>query len=268
MIRRLLGECQDRFKRGPGTHAVLPLEEALPRLMPMVRPRFQFEARSLSRPGSAPVFRPLADTFALGLVVACPEADRDVGARELEAWGADFDLLLQRARSNLLQRGGEERFRPVRPGLFRSTWEDNLDGSRILLPGLLKRLDLKGDPVAVLANPDTLLVAGAEDSAALDWLLRAALEFGAEDPRARNGCPLRLRAFRWEPWAAPPGPGLGELLRPLLHVLPEQHPFLQHVLLDPREPADPLHQLPLDRLHQRLVLVDECHLISPKDDTN
>ena len=212
MFRRMLGKYRELFNREPGAQAVLPLEEALPWLMPKVRPRFQFEARSLRRPGSCPVDRPLTESFALSLVVDCPEAERDVGARELEAWGTEFDLLLQRARSNLLRRGGEERFCPVRPGLYRSTWEDSLDGSRILLPGVLRRLALQGEPVVVLANPDTLLVAGSEDGPALEWLLRAALEFAAEDPRAMNGCPLRLRDFRWEPWAAPPGQGLGELL--------------------------------------------------------
>jgi hypothetical protein len=128
-----------------------------------------------------------------------------VGPRELAAWNADFEILLQRARVNLLLRGGEERFRRMRPGVFRSTWQDNLDGSRILLPGMLKGLALQGDPVVVVPNRDTLLVAGSEDLDGLAWILEAALEFLREDAHALNGCPLRLRGFQWEPWEARAG---------------------------------------------------------------
>ena len=183
--------------RGPEP---LSLQEALPRLVPKVRPRLRYEALGVG--GGGPVFQPLAGTLAFSLVVDCPNGEQDVGARELQAWGADFDVLLQRARTNLLRRGGEECFREVGRGLYRSTWEDNLDGSRVLLPGVLKRLPLRGDPVVVLPSRDTLLVAGSEDPGGLELLLGAAVAFLREDSRFLNGCPLRLRNFQWEPWVA------------------------------------------------------------------
>ena len=185
---------------------VLALGEALPYLVPKVRPRFQYEALTLRLGGACPIFRPLADILALSLVVDGPDGELEVGLTELEAWGADFDLLLQKARANLLLRGGEEHFRRVRPGLFRSTWQDNLDGSRMLLPGMLKGLPLRGEPVVALPNRDTLLVAGADDPDALGWMLEAALEFLREDPRYLHGCPLRLEHFQWEVWQSPQGP--------------------------------------------------------------
>jgi len=196
----------------PVQRPVLPLAMALPALLPKVRPRFRYEVRALRQAGTCPVFEPLAGHFAMSLVVDFPEGELDVSPRELAAWGADFEGLLQRARTNLLRRGGEEDFREVRDGLFRSTWRDHYDGSRVLLPGVLKRLPIQGDPVVVLPNPDTLLVAGSEDPGGLTRLMEAAVEFLQEDRQAQNACPLRLRNFQWEPWEAPEGHPAGTLL--------------------------------------------------------
>ena len=125
------------------------------------------------------------------------------------AWNADFDRLMQRARTNLLARGGEEGFRSSGPGRYRSSWQDNLDGSRMLLPGILRRLRLDGDPVVVLPNRDTLLVVGSEDRAGLRWALEGALDFLDDDPGSLNACPLRLRNYQWEPFrrGSPPAAG-------------------------------------------------------------
>jgi hypothetical protein len=178
------------------------LQQVLPWLVPKVRPRFDYAALALRTGRSGPVFRPLAGIFAVSLVVDAPEGELDVRPADLERWNADFDILMQKARTNLLARGGEERFTSLGPGRFRSDWQDNLDGSRVLLPGILRRLPLRGDPVAVLPNRDTLLVAGSEDPAGLEWALAGAMAFLNEDPRSLNGCPLRFRDYQWEPFQA------------------------------------------------------------------
>jgi len=194
MLKRMLKAFQS-LRRGPIT-----LAEALPWLVPKVRPRFVYEALALRTGLPGPVFEPLAGIFGVSLVLDLPDQELDVGAAELAAWNVDFDRLLQRARSNLLARGGEEAFQRVGPGRYRSTWRDNLDGSRLLLPGLLQRLPLRGDPVVLLPNRDTLLVLGSDDPQGLDWALAGALEHLDEDPRSLNGCPLRLRNYHWEPF--------------------------------------------------------------------
>jgi hypothetical protein len=196
MLKRFL----EAIKPVPLRQGPIPLAEALPWLVPKVRPRFVYEAQSLRTGRPGPVFTPLAGIFAMSLVVDLPDVEIDVGAAELAAWNADFDRLLQKARRNLLARGAEEEFEQLGPGRFRSTWRDNLDGSRMLLPGVLQRLPLQGDPVVLLPNRDTLLVVGSEDPEGLDWALRGALEFLDEDPRSLNGCPLRLRNYQWEPF--------------------------------------------------------------------
>ena len=194
MLKRFLKSLQ-AVPRGP-----IPLPDALPWLVPKVRPRFVYEAQNLRTGQPGPEFRPLAGLFAMSLVVDLPDQEIDVGAAELAAWNVDFDRLLQRARTNLLARCGEEGFQCLGPGRYRSTWRDNLDGSRILLPGLLQRLPLRGDPVVLLPSRDTLLVVGSEDRKGLEWALKGALEFLDEHPRSLNGCPLRLRNYQWEPF--------------------------------------------------------------------
>jgi hypothetical protein len=198
--------------RGPIT-----LAEALPWIVPKVRPRFMYESLALRSGRPAPEFRTLAGIFAQSLVVDLPDQELDVGAEELAFWNTDFDRLMQRARTNLLARSGDDGFRELGPGRFRSTWRDNLDGSRILLPGLLQRLPLEGDPVVVLPSRDTLLVVGSEDPQGLRWALEGALEFLNEDPRSLNGCPLRLRHYQWESFHAqqehPVRPLLGRIHR-------------------------------------------------------
>ena len=178
----------------------LTLQAALPWLLPKVRPRFLYEALSLHTGQAGPVFQPLAGVFAVSLVVDLPDQEVDVGPALLAEWNVDFDRLLLKARSNLLARGGEEGFAEMGAGRYRSLWEDNLDGSRLLLPGILQRLKLRGDPVVVLPNRDALLVVGSEDPAALRWALEGAMEFMDGDPGSLNGCPLRLSHFQWEPF--------------------------------------------------------------------
>ncbi|WP_306598141.1 hypothetical protein [Geothrix sp. 21YS21S-2] len=230
----ILGSLAGHLKRlaTPAARPALTLDEALPRLLPKVRPRFLHETLAL-RPGAAPPeFRPLAGIFATSLVVDFPDCELDVGPKQLASWGADYDALLQRARTNLLQRGGGERFLQVRPGLFRSTWRDALDGSRILLPGMLKGLDLPGEPVVVLPDRDTLLVAGSEDPRALGWLLEFALDVLGGTPRWMNSCPLRLAHFQWEPWdGGPDHPAAPLLARLRRRRLTEEYAG-QKILLD------------------------------------
>jgi hypothetical protein len=190
------------------------LDEVLPWVLPKVRPRFAHEALSLEAWEPAPAFRPMAGALAVSLVLDLPYAELDLTAAMLQAWGADFDVLLQRARQNLLRRGGEEGFLAEGRGRFRSDWTDSLDGSRLLLPGVLRRLPLLGEPVAVLPSRDTLLVTGDQDPEGLQWLLTAALHLMGGDAGPKNASPLRLRHLRWEPFGS-----RDPRLRPLLERL-------------------------------------------------
>ena len=220
----------------PAPRGVIPLQEALPWLLPKVRPRFEYEAYALRTGRPVPAFRPLAGSFAQSLVVDLPDQELDVGEAELAAWNVDADRLLQRARSNLLARSAEG-FCRLGPGRYRSTWRDNLDGSRVLLPGLLQGLHLAGDPVVLLPDRDTLLVVGSGDPGGLAWALEAALEFLDEAPQALNGCPLRLRNYCWEPFRAQAGHPVAPLLGRIEKRRLRDEYGLQKHLLDQRHGA-------------------------------
>ena len=191
------------FLRQPPIRTGLTLDLALPRLYPKVRPRFLYEAQRLGNRQERPAARVEAGIFAVSLVADFPDMEINVTRSHMEAWGADFDGLLVHARSNLLKRGGMEGFEATRDGFFQSTWEDNLDGSRMLLPGVLKMLPIQGDPVVIMPSRDVLLVTGADDPAALCAALESALVTVQHGNGPLNACPLRLRNFQWEPLRLP-----------------------------------------------------------------
>jgi hypothetical protein len=183
--------------------APVSLEEAWSRLLPKVRPRFHYEALTLRENPWVPVNRPLAGTFAHSLVVDFPEGEIDVTPGLLQGWGGGYERLLLKALSNLLARGAEERFARIRPGTYRSTWGDELDGSRILLPGVIRRLSVAGEPVALMPRRDVLLVTGSEDPGGLTLALESALDMVDEGTSSLNACPLRMRHFQWSPLELP-----------------------------------------------------------------
>jgi len=58
-------------------------------------------------------------------------------------------------------------FEEVSPGLYRSTWEDSYDASRIVFPELLAKHVSKGDLVAAIPTRDVLIFTGSNDEAGL-----------------------------------------------------------------------------------------------------
>ena len=200
----------------PAPRPALSLADALPYLFPKVRPIFTYQAHA-RHTGKTTAFRPLAGNFAVSLVVDLPNQDLDLGPEHLQAWGVDFDRLLQRARTNLLARGGEGRFLALRDGCYRSAWRDNLDGSRMLLPGMLQRLRLQGDPVVLLPNRDTLLVVGAEDPEGLTCAMTYARQHLDDTAWPGQAGAMRLRNYLWEPWDRPAAAQAPELQVPCWH---------------------------------------------------
>ena len=205
------------------------LADALPCLLPKVRTQAEHEAYVKDGGRAAPCCRPLAGNLVVSLVAGFANQDLDLDPAQLTAWNADFDVLLQRARTNLLARGEDRGFQPVREGCYRSGWRDGLDGSRILLPGILRRLRVQGDPVAVLAGHDALLVTGDRDPEGLVWALGTALARLEGDPDARAATPLGCRNGAWERLVLPDGHPAADLLRRLESRarLPESRPGLK-----------------------------------------
>jgi hypothetical protein len=204
-----------RFLRAlgrPVSRPPLALADALPWLLPKVRPASAYPAFARRTGQPAPAFQLLAGDLAVSLVAAFPNRDLDLGAAQLQAWNADFDDLLRHARGNLLARSGSQGFREVRDGCHCSTWRDNLDGSRMLLPGILQELRIQGNPVVLLPNRNTLLVVGSEDPEGLRWAVKAALLRLDDDGCPMSACPLKLANYHWEPFRVPLAHPAGALL--------------------------------------------------------
>jgi hypothetical protein len=122
--------------------------------------------------------------------------------KRLEAWGVEFAEAYEAAIENLRAISLPPKFAWHIEGLYISTYSDDYDPSRLLLPEVISELNVKGDPVAMLPNRSTLLVTGADDL----YGLRAMADFTAslvDKPRFRSGIPVRLVDGRWRTYRLP-----------------------------------------------------------------
>jgi hypothetical protein len=96
----------------------------------------------------------------------------NVNKATLEKWGANFDESLELAKQHLRDRTDVKGFKQVAPGLFVSEFGDSYDSARLLLPDVLHRLNLNGDPVIFAPNRNQLWVTGTYDTASLGAILK------------------------------------------------------------------------------------------------
>jgi hypothetical protein len=81
-----------------------------------------------------------------------------------------------------------------------SPWRDNYDPSRMLHTDFIRDHEVVGDPVVMIPNRDTLLLAGSGDADALGKLA-AMTEEAYENPRSISGMAFRMGADdQWIPF--------------------------------------------------------------------
>ncbi|MFL5342571.1 MAG: hypothetical protein ACJ8F7_20760 [Gemmataceae bacterium] len=183
-------------------------EDVKPDLLPTVRARAYYEITSMRMkteegPKVDWPYRPLAESLGVGLVYDLPESMMQVQRHNLDRWGVTFDDALETAGENLQQITRHEML-AVAPGVWRSPWRDNYDPSRLLLGGFIRHHKVAGDPVAMVPNRDTLLLAGAGDPAGLAKLVELAAE-AFEHARSISGLAYRVdEAGEWVPYLPPP----------------------------------------------------------------
>jgi hypothetical protein len=193
-------------------------EDAAPDLLPVVRNRSAFEfvrlrtrLEDMGNPNWP--YLPLAGHLGVGLVFDLPESIVQIQQHQFDEWGVSFEEGFQRACRNLWEISLHE-FLDPRPGVWESPWHDNHDVARLLLPELIKHHEVKGQPVLMLPNRDTLLLTGSEDEAGLAYLVervRAAME----QPRFLTGVAFRLADDFLEPFL----PEAGHPQHQPLHLL-------------------------------------------------
>ncbi|MBL8622475.1 MAG: hypothetical protein JNK64_14275 [Myxococcales bacterium] len=211
-----------------------PLREARAQLRPVVRAGVYFDAALTddAPPGSPPVAlprRPLGEVTGVGLAFDLPTSMQLVTAGDLVLLGLSFDDALALAIQHLDATPAP--FVELRPGVWTAAANDGYATSRLLLVDPIRRLPLRGAPVALIPNRDTLLIAGDRDVAALRAIADLATDAAAA-PRAIHTVPLCLRGAAWIDCAPAPSPAVARQLRGLatigrVDVYEAQRPRLQ-----------------------------------------
>jgi hypothetical protein len=191
-------------------------EDVHPDLLPVVRGRRYYEVMRLQlradgMPDAGCPYRTIAEHLAVGLGYDLPESIIQVREDNLTRWGVTFEQALQAACDNL-RIISQEPLAEVGPGVWRSPWRDNHDAARLVLLDYLRRHEVRGDPVVVLPNRDTLLLAGSADDDALVRMGRLTEE-AVEQSRFVSGVAVRLEGDAWVPYLPEPGHPAHELFR-------------------------------------------------------
>src|SRR5690606_34062769 len=115
-----------------------------------------------------------------------------------ENWGVSFYEALEAAQRNLEQMG-KIAFAQIGEGLFASATGDNYDASRLVLLELVRRFPLRGTPIAMVPNRDTLLLTGEDDVQGLEMLAKIAAD-SLNQPRPISTIAIRLEGDQWRSW--------------------------------------------------------------------
>ena len=173
-------------------------EAAAHALLPVVRERDYV----MNYSGGIHAYRVVTEHHSVHLALDFPDTMIDITQDCLDKWGVDFSRAFQMAVENLRQRSPLPGFTRHFGNFYVSTYSDEYDSSRVLLPELLARLDLQGDPVAMIPNPKTLVVAGADDEDGLAAMAQFTASL-TDKPRFRSGIPLRFIDGGWHAYRPP-----------------------------------------------------------------
>lgn len=206
---------------------MLPLPDdwagAAPHLLPVLRgptsPANAWEA-ALDNAEAVLVRRPFAPFLDIVVVLDLPELRLFVNQGHLDRWDAPADAAVDAALRNLPPADG------LRPwdeadGVWQIGATDGYASSRLALPGFLKAFEgkVRGAPVAVVPDPHTLLVGGADGGLPTEALLAAGWNTFHEAGTPISCAPYTLREGGVVPWR--PGPE-----HPLVHRVDACHRFL------------------------------------------
>ena len=133
------------------------------------------------------------------VVVAVIDTEMTIGyvtQGKLTDWGMALEPVLATALTNL-RAISPCKFVREPQGFWISNYGDHHDTARLLLPHLFEQLDLRGEPVAIPLDRAALLVAGADDTAALNAMAAFAEEKYPTLDRPIACAPMVLRQGHW-----------------------------------------------------------------------
>jgi uncharacterized protein YtpQ (UPF0354 family) len=190
-------------------------EAARDTVMPVVRSQAYYHLFSLQLrlEGSEQRMQPrhlIADAVAVDIALDRESSIAILPEGTLADWEISFDEALDHAVSNLRRRSGQP-MEELQGGLFSGQWGDSYDSSRILIPDLLYRHKVKGNPVVMAPVRDWLLLTGDRDEGGLAAMAELAAE-ALEHSRWVTFQMLRHTDAGWDLFA-PPNPAAATLRR-------------------------------------------------------
>ena len=141
----------------------------------------------------------VGEHFGAALVYDLPQSIMYVKQDQLDEWGVTLYEALEVARQNLAQMQHPFIGPKEGPGVYVSAARDGYDASRLVFLDLIRRFHVKGAPVAMIPNRDTLIVTGEDDADGLRAMLTLAND-AKQQPRFMSAVALRLEGDEWEPW--------------------------------------------------------------------
>lgn len=155
----------------------------------------QLKTRGITEPLDCPA-TPLVGDLSVTLVIDSPSSVSSVSSKQLDGWKKSFNDVYQVALHNLSSTT-IGKLQLIHEGLYAAPWQDIYNASRILLPGILDGLLLKGNPVAIVPTRNALFVTGSEDTCNL-CLLRKLIEDSQEHGRHVSAVPLVQHSGNWQ----------------------------------------------------------------------
>lgn len=146
------------------------------------------------------VHRPLGGELVVMLIDDNDGLATFLDETRLARWQVTAGTALQSATWNLVQRGAC--FEQVGSVLCSRTC-DGYDAARIVLVETLRKLPLKGAPVALAPDKDCLLVTGSEDIDGLRQMAEMGHVSLGKQTRPISGRPVVLIGSAWEPFEPP-----------------------------------------------------------------
>jgi hypothetical protein len=188
--------------------------EARGRVLPKVRPELEHVSWALRQGLEGMPVPPMptgavTEHLRMRFVWEIENGTASVLAEDVERWGVSLDELQDAAHENLARRtpgpipwlGA-----PESPGVFRSSWRDGFDATRVLI---VRELDLPfaARPLAVATGAKDVFVADSTDDEALFQLGLAAQRAARESPEFVWLWPLLLDGEHHRHWLPPEGSG-------------------------------------------------------------
>ena len=197
-------------------------EDVQPDLLPSIVPRGRYE-NSLRPEKDQRIHTIIGEHFAASLVYDHRDTMAHLSSNDLREWKVSRDVAFSAALRNLRQISLPPSFSMHIKGVFVAAYQDDYDPSRLLLPELICSLNVTGDPVVMIPNRRTLIIAGSDDPAGLSAMADLAKR-ALDQPWSISGIPLRLRAGDWQPYQPLAGhPAYGKLRELWLRSMQEAY---------------------------------------------